>query len=88
MLRCSIHLKPDCQRGNRSFGEPDRAKHLHDLRGTFVTHLCKAGLTDSQIAEVVAWSPQNVADIRRTYVDDAAVVVAIGKRLFAAMAVK
>ena len=58
-----------------------RAKHLHDVRGTFVTTLCRAGLTDREIADIVAWSPQNVAVIRRTYVDDAAVVVALSERI-------
>lgn len=66
-------------------GEPDRNKHLHDIRGTFVTHLCRAELTDDQVANVVAWSPQSVSRIRRTYVDDAAVVVAIGRRIAAAV---
>jgi integrase len=71
---------------NRELGLPARPKHLHDLRGTFVTHLCRAQppLTDEQIAEITAWSPQNVNEIRRTYVDDAAIVVAIGERLSAA----
>jgi hypothetical protein len=70
---------------HREAGEPDRAKHLHDVRGTFVTHLCRAGLTDEEIANIVAWSPQNVARIRRTYVDDAQVVVALSRRISAAM---
>lgn len=63
---------------------PPRPKHLHDLRGTFVTKLCRAELTDDQIADIVAWSPGNVAEIRRAYVDDAATVVAIGQRISAA----
>jgi hypothetical protein len=67
--------------GNAGLGTPDRPKHLHDLRGTFVTRLCRAQLSDEEIASIVAWSPQNVAEIRRRYVDDAAVVVAIGQRL-------
>jgi hypothetical protein len=70
---------------HREEGEPDRAKHLHDVRGTFVTHLCRAGLTDEEIANIVAWSPQNVGRIRRTYVDDAAVVVALSRRINAAL---
>jgi integrase len=60
---------------------PERAKHLHDCRGTFVTHLCRQRLTDREIADIAAWSPDNVASIRRRYVDDAAVVVALGKRI-------
>lgn len=62
---------------------PARPKHLHDCRGTFVTHLCRQRLTDREIADIVAWSPENVASIRRRYVDDAAIVVAIGKRMVA-----
>jgi integrase len=71
--------------GNPELGIPDRAKHLHDLRGTFVTLLCRAGLTDEEIAGIVAWSPHNVGEIRRTYVDDAAVVVALGRRIRAGL---
>lgn len=67
--------------GDSALGIPPRAKHLHDLRGTFVTRLCRAQLSDDEIASIVAWSPHNVAEIRRGYVDDAAVVVAIGRRL-------
>lgn len=65
-----------------SFGdERDRIgfdKHLHDCRGTFVTELCLAELTDSQIAGIVGWSVANVANIRRIYVDQARTVVEIG----------
>jgi integrase len=60
---------------------PERPKHLHDCRGTFVTHLCRQRLTDQEIADIVAWSPENVASIRRRYVDDAAIVVALGRRM-------
>jgi hypothetical protein len=70
---------------HRESGEPDRPKHLHDVRGTYVTHLCRIGLTDDQVASIVAWSPQNVARIRRVYVDDAQVVVALSRRISAAM---
>lgn len=68
---------------NAELGEPERAKHLHDLRGTAATHLCRVQppLTDEQIAEMLAWSPQGVGQVRRMYVDDAAVVVAIGQRI-------
>lgn len=71
--------------GDPRVGEPDRAKHLHDFRGTFVTKLCRAFLSDSEIAEITAWSPASVSTIRKTYVDDAATVVAIGKRIGAAL---
>lgn len=62
-------------------GLPERRKHLHDCRGTFVTHLCRAGLTDEEIANIAAWSVESVSRIRRTYVDDAAVVVALSERI-------
>lgn len=66
---------------HREPGEPDRPKHLHDVRGTFVTHLCRSGATDEEIARAVAWSEQNVGRIRRVYVDDAQVVVSLARRL-------
>lgn len=64
--------------------EPNRTKTLHDLRGTFATKLMTlpgGGLTDEQIATIMGWSPQQVAAIRKRYVDEAAIVVAIGKRI-------
>lgn len=66
---------------HREEGEPDRPKHLHDCRGTFITHLCRRRLTDEEIAGIAAWSPQNVARIRRAYVDDAAIVVALSRKI-------
>lgn len=64
--------------------EPDRRKALHDLRGTFATKLMTlpgGGLTDDQIATIMGWSVGQVAAIRKTYVDEAAIVVAIGRRI-------
>lgn len=59
-----------------------KPKHLHDLRGTFCTRLITTtDLTDTEIAEVMGWSPQRVGNIRRTYVDQSRVVVAIGQRI-------
>lgn len=61
-----------------------KAKHLHDLRGTFCTRLITTtDLTDAEIAEVMGWSPQRVGNIRRTYVDQSRVIVAIGQRIAA-----
>lgn len=74
--------------GNPEIGEPDRKKHLHDCRGTFVTKLCllqDPPLTNEQIGRIVAWAPQNVERIRSTYVDDAAIVVALGERISRAL---
>jgi integrase len=61
-----------------------KPKHLHDLRGTFCTRLITTtDLTDTEIAEVMGWSPQRIGNIRRTYVDQSRVVVAIGQRIAA-----
>jgi site-specific recombinase XerD len=64
-----------------------KKKHLHDVRGTFATKLIAqpAGLSDQEVADMMAWSPQQVADIRRVYVDQARVVVAIGERISRAL---
>jgi integrase len=67
--------------GDERIEEPDRKKHLHDVRGTFVTHLCRARLTDEEIAGIMAWTPASVSTIRKTYVDDAAIVVALAERI-------
>ncbi|ESQ89179.1 hypothetical protein [Asticcacaulis benevestitus] len=59
-------------------------KRLHDLRGTFATRLMTIPgerLTDAEIADLMAWSVQQVSEIRRRYVDGAAIVVALEKRL-------
>ena len=68
--------------------DADTAKHLHDLRGTFATRLMTipgAPLTDEQIASVMGWTREKVAAIRRRYVDEAAIVVAIGAHIAKAM---
>lgn len=58
-----------------------RKKHLHDVRGTFATRLILAGLNDAEVAEVMGWSVEQVSGIRRTYVDQSRVVVAMGERI-------
>lgn len=58
-----------------------KRKHIHDLRGTFCTKLIIAGLTNQETADIMGWSPEQVAGIRRSYVDQGRVVVAIGERL-------
>ena len=60
-------------------GLPD--KHLHDCRGTYCTELCLARLTDREIADIMGWTVDQVATIRRLYVDQERTVVAIGERL-------
>lgn len=59
-------------------------KHLHDIRGTYATKLMTApglDLTDKEIANLMGWTPEQVSEIRTHYVDDAAIVVALGERL-------
>lgn len=59
-------------------------RNLHDLRGTFITRCCMAGLTDDEIAKIVGWDTADIAAIREKYCSDARVVIAIGERLAAA----
>jgi integrase len=59
-----------------------RKKHLHDARGTYATRLIRrAGLSDEAVADIMGWSPTEVARIRRVYVDSRAVAIAIGERV-------
>lgn len=71
-------------------GEPvERAKHLHDVRGTFCTLLLtESALTDEEAARIMAWSPARVAKIRDTYVDSAAVVISLAERMRAKQGAK
>lgn len=64
-------------------GKPKfRKKHLHDVRGTFCTQLITGcGLDDEEVADIMAWSTERVRQIRRTYVDQTSVVVALGERI-------
>lgn len=65
--------------------DPDgtiRAKHLHDVRGTFATVLIiEGGLSNDDIARVMGWSPAHVANIRFVYVDRKREIVEMGKRI-------
>jgi len=54
---------------------------MHDLRGTYCTKLILAGLSNQEVADIMAWSPEQIAGIRRTYVDQGQVNVAIAERL-------
>ncbi|SDC29555.1 Phage integrase family protein [Sphingomonas sp. YR710] len=69
------------QPGNAELGIAPKRKHLHDCRGTFVTHLCRAGLSNEEIARAAAWSVESVERIRQVYVDDAAVVISMARRI-------
>lgn len=44
-------------------------KHLNDLRGTACTRFCMVPLTDEEIADIMAWEPARVRQIRKRYVD-------------------
>jgi integrase len=68
-----------------SFGKARNAAglklRLHDIRGTFVTQLARAGLTDNEIARIIGWSSQDVAVLRARYVDEARVIESLTARL-------
>lgn len=51
------------------------------MRSTFCTKLCMAGLSNEEVGMVMGWSPEQVAGIRRTYVDQNQVVKSIARRL-------
>ncbi|WP_338243182.1 tyrosine-type recombinase/integrase [Aurantiacibacter hainanensis] len=60
----------------------ERAKHLHDVRGTFCTKLLtEHGLTDDEAAGVMGWSVAKVSSIRRVYVDDSALIHSLASRM-------
>lgn len=56
-------------------------KHLHDARGTFATRLRKAGLSASEIADVLGWEEERVERLLKTYVDQDSIVRSIAERL-------
>jgi len=57
-------------------------KHLHDLRGTFCTHLISTGtLSDNEIASIMGWAPERVSTIRRVYVEHSQIVSALAERM-------
>ncbi|WP_221795294.1 tyrosine-type recombinase/integrase [Aquisediminimonas sediminicola] len=60
-----------------------RKKHPHDLRGTFATNLILSGFTDQEAAGVLGWAPEQVANIRSHYVDQARVIVQLADRIAA-----
>lgn len=59
-----------------------RKKHLHDLRGTFVTKLItETGLDDKDIARIMGWSPDEVETIRLVYVSQDAYASSLSNRI-------
>jgi integrase len=55
-------------RAKASAGMADRDLHFHDLRGTAATRFYVAGLSIRVIAEILAWSEDQVEKIIRRYV--------------------
>ena len=56
-------------------------KNLHDLRGTAVTKLVLAGLSDPVIAELIGWEPTRVAQVRKRYVGREAIAKGVMAQL-------
>lgn len=64
---------------------PGSDLHLHDLRGTFATMLMIAlpELSDDSVGEILGWNGDDVARIRRRYVDRERIAISIIERLAA-----
>ncbi|MEM1046445.1 MAG: site-specific integrase [Pseudomonadota bacterium] len=56
-------------------------RRLHDFRGNAITHFCRAGFSDEEIAEFAGWSKDNITKIRRKYVSKRNIVSAAIARL-------
>lgn len=56
-------------------------RRIHDFRGTAATNFIRAGLDDRDIAEVLGWKADRVAEIRRRYVSGQEIGLAIARRL-------
>ncbi len=59
----------------------DMNLHFHDLRGTAATRFYVAGLSVRVIAEILAWSEEQVEKIIRRYVGRAAATMDAIRRL-------
>lgn len=70
---------------SHAIGDAARAvnvdRNTHDLRRTFATRLAMAGLPDRDIAEIMGWSIESVAHLRRVYVDRGSLVISLAERL-------
>jgi integrase len=62
-------------------GMQDRDLHFHDLRGTAATKLYIAGMTEREIAEIMAWEEESVGKIIRRYVGRSAATKALIRKL-------
>ena len=68
-------------RAKHAAGLANADLHFHDLRGTAATRFYVAGLPERVIAEILAWSEEQVAKIIRRYVDRSAATKAIIRQL-------
>jgi integrase len=57
------------------------AKRLHDARGTFATRLRLAGLSSTQISDVMGWKSSRVEQILARYVDREAIIADMAAKL-------
>ena len=74
------HVERDLVSGE----ETPKQEWLQDLRGTFATPIMaypSASLTNREVADIMGWSPEQVHQIGKRYVDDSAIVVSITRRL-------
>lgn len=65
----------------KAAANPPIDKHLHDGRGAFATRLRRAGLTASEIADVLAWDEDRVERLLAIYVDRDSIVQGIAERI-------
>ena len=56
-------------------------KNLHDLRGTAVTRLALAQVTDAEIAAIVGWEPSRVQQVKQYYLDRDRFVMSVVERV-------
>jgi len=54
---------------------------IHDMRGTAATNFIRAGLDDADIAIILGWKVDRVAEIRRRYVSGQEIGLAIVRRM-------
>lgn len=72
-------LKRAKARGQQTSGIEDL--RIHDMRGTAATNYIRAGLDDADIATVLGWKSERVAEIRRRYVSGQEIGLAIVRRM-------
>lgn len=68
-------------RDARDAALPGRDLHFHDLRGTAATRFHQAGLSNREIAEIMAWEEAHVERIIRRYVGRKAITATIIQKL-------